>query len=148
MRPHPLPVIAALVFSIVSGPAAETLRLPVKEYRDRMKAGWIGQIAGVALGGPTEFKWKDKIIPADAVPKWQPKMINDAFGQDDLYVEMTFLRTLEEHGLNVSIGRPALILPTAVTPFGAPTTPAASTCAKASPARLQPSPIQQVPQRH
>ncbi|HPC60972.1 MAG TPA: ADP-ribosylglycohydrolase family protein [Verrucomicrobiota bacterium] len=103
MRPHPLPVIAALVFSIVSGPAAETLRLPVKEYRDRMKAGWIGQIAGVALGGPTEFKWKDKIIPADAVPKWQPKMINDAFGQDDLYVEMTFLRTLEEHGLNVSI---------------------------------------------
>ena len=80
MRPYSLPVIAVLALSILAAPAAERLRLPVKEYRDRMKAGWIGQIAGVALGGPTEFKWKDKIIPADAVPKWQPKMINDAFG--------------------------------------------------------------------
>jgi hypothetical protein len=30
-------------------------------------------------------------------------MINNAFGQDDLYVEMTFLRSMEEHGLDVSI---------------------------------------------
>jgi hypothetical protein len=30
-------------------------------------------------------------------------MINEAFGQDDLYVEMTFLRTLEEYGLKASI---------------------------------------------
>ncbi len=81
---------------------AEPLRLPVREYRDRMKAGWIGQIAGVAWGGPTEFKWKDQRIPADKMPSWRPEMINDAFGQDDLYVEMTFLRSLEEYGLGVS----------------------------------------------
>ena len=31
------------------------------------------------------------------------ELVNDAFGQDDLYVEMTFLRTLEEYGLDVSI---------------------------------------------
>ncbi len=30
-------------------------------------------------------------------------MINDAFGQDDLYVEMTFLRSMEQYGLDVSI---------------------------------------------
>ena len=28
--------------------------------------------------------------------------MNEAFGQDDLYVEMTFLRTLEQYGLDVS----------------------------------------------
>src|SRR5512139_816588 len=78
-------------------------RLPVREYRDRMKAGWIGQIAGVSWGAPTEFKYQDKIIPEEAMPRWSPKMINDAFGQDDLYVEMTFLRSMEEHGLDVSI---------------------------------------------
>jgi hypothetical protein len=83
------------------GPAVR--RLPVKEYRDKMKGGWIGQIAGVSWGAPTEFKWRDQIIPADKMPKWQPAMINDAFGQDDLYVEMTFLRTMEEYGLNCSI---------------------------------------------
>jgi len=78
-------------------------RLPLREYRDKMKAGWIGQIAGVSWGAPTEFKWPDKIIPADQMPAWKPSMINDAFGQDDLYVEMTFLRTLEQYGLDVSI---------------------------------------------
>ena len=79
------------------------VRLSVNEYRDKMKAGWIGQIAGVSWGAPTEFKWQDKIIPADKMPAWRPEMINDAFGQDDLYVEMTFLRTLEQYGIDVSI---------------------------------------------
>ena len=83
--------------------AADVLRLSVNEYRDKMKAGWIGQIAGVSWGAPTEFKWRDEIIPADKMPPWRPEMINDAFGQDDLYVEMTFLRTLEQYGIDVSI---------------------------------------------
>lgn len=78
-------------------------KLPVAVYRDKMKAGWIGQIAGVCWGAPTEFKWQDKIIPEANMPKWRPEMINDAFGQDDLYVEMTFLRTMEEYGLNCSL---------------------------------------------
>jgi len=78
-------------------------RLPVSEYRYKMKAGWIGQIAGVAWGAPTEFKFRDRIMPEDAMPKWTPDMINHAFGQDDLYVEMTFLRSLEQYGLDVSI---------------------------------------------
>ncbi len=83
--------------------AADERRLPVKEFRDRMKAGWIGQIAGVSWGAPTEFRWKDQIIPEDKMPKWKPAMINNAFGQDDLYVEMTFLRSLEQHGIDVTI---------------------------------------------
>ena len=82
--------------------AAEFRRLPVKQYRDKMAGGWIGQMAGVGWGGPTEFRWKGEIIPEDKLPKWRPPMINQ-FGQDDIYVEMTFLRTLELYGWNVSI---------------------------------------------
>ena len=68
-----------------------------------MKGGWIGQMVGVSWGFPTEFKFNGKIIPAEKVPQWKPEMVNDAFDQDDLYVEMTFLRTLETHGLEASI---------------------------------------------
>ena len=82
--------------------AVEYRRILVNEYIDKMKAGWVGQMAGVGWGGPTEFKWKGDIIPEDKMPKWKPGMINQ-FGQDDIYVEMTFLRTLEEYGLGVSI---------------------------------------------
>jgi len=87
----------------LAGSADEAFRhLPVKEYRDKMIAGWIGQMAGVAWGAPTEFRYKGRIIPVDEMPTWQPEMINNAFRQDDLYVEMTFLRSLEIHGLDVS----------------------------------------------
>ncbi len=78
-------------------------KISVDEYRDKMKGGWIGQIAGVCWGAPTEFRFCNKIMPEADMPKWTPEMINNAFGQDDLYVEMTFLRTMEEYGLDVSI---------------------------------------------
>ena len=106
LKPLPLTALVVLTFVAMLAPAsAQTIyrRLPVKEYRDKMKAAWIGQIAGVSWGAPTEFKWRDQMIPEDKMPKWRPAMINDAFGQDDLYVEMTFLRTMEEYGLDCSI---------------------------------------------
>jgi DUF1680 family protein len=80
----------------------EYRRLPVTEYIDKMKAGWIGQMAGVGWGAPTEFKFKGEIIPEDKVPAWTPQRINQ-YNQDDIYVEMTFLRTLEQYGWDVSI---------------------------------------------
>ncbi|MBN1816351.1 MAG: nucleoside hydrolase [Sedimentisphaerales bacterium] len=88
-----------------AAPAAQAnrfRRLAVDEYVDKMKGGWIGQMAGVGWGGPTEFRWQGQIIPEDQMPVWKPEMINQ-FGQDDIYVEMTFLRTLEVHGMDVSI---------------------------------------------
>ncbi|MHC4280058.1 MAG: hypothetical protein ACYSUJ_07895, partial [Planctomycetota bacterium] len=74
--------------------ATEYRRLPVAEYEEKMQAGWIGQMVGVGWGYPTEFRWLGTIIPEDKVPEWKPKMVNQ-YNQDDLYVEMTFLRTLE-----------------------------------------------------
>ena len=77
-------------------------RISIEEYRSKMKAGWLGQMAGVGWGAPTEFKFNAMIIPEDQVPSWEPKMINQQF-QDDIYVEMTFLKTLEDYGFDVSI---------------------------------------------
>jgi hypothetical protein len=96
-------ILLIAVSTVASAHAADFRRLPVKDYRDKMKAGWLGQMAGVAWGAPTEFKWKAAMIPADKMPKWVPDTINGSFQQDDLYVDMTFLRTLEVYGLDVSI---------------------------------------------
>ena len=83
-------------------PAPGERRLAVAVYRDKMKGAWLGQMAGVGWGQPTEFNWKAQIIPEDKMPPWNPAMINQ-HGNDDLYVEMTFLKTLETYGLDVSI---------------------------------------------
>lgn len=80
----------------------EYRKLSVEEYRSKMKAGWLGQMAGVGWGAPTEFRYNAEIIPEDNVPAWKPEMINQQY-QDDIYVEMTFLKTLEDYGFDVSI---------------------------------------------
>jgi hypothetical protein len=105
MRKLLLLMVLGFTFAAL-GSAAHAMRevrvLPVKEYVDKMKGGWIGQMAGVGWGGPTEFRWTGKIIPEPNMPKWRPETINQ-FNQDDIYVEMTFLRTLEQYGLDCSI---------------------------------------------
>ncbi len=77
-------------------------RISVDDYVNKMKGGWIGQMAGVGWGGPTEFGFQGRIIPYEKMPEWHPDMVNQ-FHQDDLYVEMTFLRTLEQYGFDVSM---------------------------------------------
>ena len=108
-------VMVVLLIVLLQGAGATAAEadyrtLSAAEYVDKMKAGWIGQMAGVGWGGPTElsergpreFKWCGEIIPEEEVPEWKPEMVNQ-FYQDDIYVEMTFLRTLEVYGLDASI---------------------------------------------
>jgi len=109
MKNTKLVLIALAIVIILAGCGAEKdqndkeyRRISAKEYASKMKAGWIGQMAGVGWGAPTEFKYLERIIPEDKVPQWKPEMINQ-FNQDDIYVEMTFIRTLELYGFDVSI---------------------------------------------
>ncbi len=109
-----LPVI--VVLTVVGGlgcgraslakltPGKESMRqIPVADYVDKMKAGWIGQMAGVGWGAPTEFRVQGRRSSRRTrCPQWKPAMVNQ-FHQDDIYVEMTFLRTLELYGFDVSI---------------------------------------------
>jgi len=90
--------------SCVSPSLAETpvRRLPVSEYRDKMKAGWIGKMVGCAWGAPTEFKFLERIVPEDKMPKWTDNLVNDSSGNDDLYVQMTFMESLDKYGLKVT----------------------------------------------
>ncbi|MBL8165278.1 MAG: ADP-ribosylglycohydrolase family protein [Anaerolineae bacterium] len=82
--------------------AGEFRRLPAEVYRQKMIAAWLGQMFGVSYGQPTEFRYLGRMIPEAELPPIHPGMINEAFEQDDLYVEMTFLRTLDTYGLDVS----------------------------------------------
>ncbi len=99
-------IVALIVIGVLVAPMAmaaeegQVRRISVAEYRDKMMAGWIGQMVGVGWGEPTEFHYLGRIIPEDEMPEWRPEMVN-MFHQDDLYVEMTFLRTLEEYGFDV-----------------------------------------------
>lgn len=88
----------------VFGDAAGERVLTLEEFRDKMKGGWVGQMVGVSWGKTTEFKFNDWIIPTNKVPVWKSRMVLDGgYLNDDLYVDMCFLKTLEDHGPDVSI---------------------------------------------
>lgn len=74
-----------------------------KVIRDKILGGWVGQMIGVCWGAPTEFKAQGRMLADGEVPAWNENMINDGFGQDDLYVEVPFLQALTDHGANCSI---------------------------------------------
>ncbi len=79
------------------------LKISREQFIDKVKGGWLGQIAGVTWGYPTEFHYCGKIMPESYIPQWTTAMINEGFCQDDMYVEMTFLKTLQDYGFDVSI---------------------------------------------
>ena len=97
-------LVAFLIFFLPTTFAAEPQfrRLPVKEFVDKMKGAWLGQMIGVGWGAPTEFKVKGEIISEDKMPSWKPEMVNQ-HNNDDCYVEMTFMRTLELYGFDAPI---------------------------------------------
>ena len=94
--------VALLMVGALGMATAAERRLPMDEFRDKMEGAWVGQSVGVAYGYPTEFKYKAELVPDKEMPTWRPEMVNNTFEQDDLYVEMSFISTLERRGLGVT----------------------------------------------
>lgn len=70
---------------------------------DKIKGGQIGQMVGVVWGASTEFGYKEGLIPDANIPSLNGLNYNDAFAQDDLYVEIPFIDALMKEGIDVSI---------------------------------------------
>jgi hypothetical protein len=72
------------------------------DLRDKIEGGWAGQMIGVSYGAPTEFRFRGQIIPADRLPQWKPDMVSNSLDQDDLYVDMTFAKVLDDKGIRAT----------------------------------------------
>lgn len=78
---------------------SDTLTISEEDMLNHIKGGWIGQMAGVTWGGPTEFNYRHVIIPKDKVPVWTPETINEVFQQDDLCAEVPILQCMDKYGV-------------------------------------------------
>lgn len=99
----PLAALASALFATLASPAsfaAQTVTLSRAELLDRIRGGWAGQMIGVAYGAPTEFKSNGKIGEWDL--QWRDEMLENTIHQDDLYVEMTFAKVMDDLGLNAT----------------------------------------------
>ncbi|MFB3827600.1 MAG: ADP-ribosylglycohydrolase family protein [Bryobacteraceae bacterium] len=69
--------------------------------RDKIAGGWAGQMIGVSFGAPTEFRARGVILETE-LPPWKPERVSNALNQDDLYVDMTFAKVLDDKGLDAT----------------------------------------------
>ena len=79
---------------------AETKTLSRQALLDKIRGGWAGQMIGVAYGAPTEFRSNAKILEGDL--QWKAGMLENTIHQDDLYVEMTFAKVMDDRGLGAT----------------------------------------------
>jgi len=66
--------------------------------KDKIAGGWAGKMVGVTYGAPTEFRALCKTFE-DSI-KWTPKEIKGSMWQDDIYVQLTFLMTMDQYGMD------------------------------------------------
>ena len=106
-----LPVALALILvspnQSATSPPSSSPTLPEREIsldvlRDKIEGGWAGQMIGVSFGAPTEFRFKNAIVPEDKLPKWTKDSVTNSLEQDDLYVDMTFAKVLDDKGLDAT----------------------------------------------
>ena len=86
-------------------PYGETVKMDSATLMDKIRGGWYGQTIGCTYGGPTEFKYKGGIIMEEIPIPWYDDYIYDTFIEDpglydDVYMDLTFLETMLEYGID------------------------------------------------
>lgn len=69
-----------------------------KILKDKIAGGWAGKMIGVTYGAPTEFRGLGRTFE-DSI-KWVPADVKGSIWQDDLYVQLTFLMTMDRYGID------------------------------------------------
>jgi len=72
--------------------------ISTKVLKDKIAGGWAGKMIGVTYGAPTEFRAQERIY--DDSIKWKPADIRGSMWQDDIYVQLTFLMSMDKYGID------------------------------------------------
>jgi hypothetical protein len=92
-----------IIFSVVSCKNVSTgFRILSPEVlKDKIAGGWAGKMIGVTYGAPTEFRALGKTYDDSIL--WKPSDIWHSMWQDDIYVQLTFLMTMDRYGIDAPV---------------------------------------------
>lgn len=79
-------------------PSQNFRTISIDVLKDKIAGGWAGKMIGVTYGAPTEFRAEAKTFE-DSI-KWKPSDIIGSIWQDDLYVQLTFLMSMDKYGMD------------------------------------------------
>jgi hypothetical protein len=98
-------ILLSMIFIVLStwlincsNSESEFQSISLEVLKDKIRGGWAGKMIGVSYGGPTEFGY-NSVINEDPID-WNPESLRRSIGEDDLYVQMSFMMTMDEHGID------------------------------------------------
>jgi hypothetical protein len=89
-----------ILFAIYScGTSTSEFRTITPEaLKDKIAGGWAGKMIGVTYGAATEFRAQSRIFEDSIM--WKPSDIKGSIWQDDIYVQLTFLMSMDKYGID------------------------------------------------
>jgi hypothetical protein len=87
-----------LLMSTLLFAQSKTLTINKATLLDKIKGGWAGKMIGVTYGAPIEFR--AQYATYDDSINWTPKDIRGSMWQDDIYVQLTFMMTMDQFGMD------------------------------------------------
>jgi len=91
-------LIAGIITFSCKNSTDEFRKISPDVLKDKIAGGWAGKMTGVTYGAPTEFRAKAAIYE-DSI-RWKPADIKGSLWQDDLYVQLTFLMSMDKYGVD------------------------------------------------
>ena len=91
--------------------------------KDKIAGGWAGQTIGVTFGGPTEFRYRSKIIADSIKIPWPDSLYckwwfdNKPGLYDDIYMDLTFIEVFEKCGIDAPVDSFAIAFANAKYPL-------------------------------
>ncbi len=92
-----LSAIILIALSCTNSPAGFRSITP-EVLKDKIAGGWAGKMIGVTYGAPTEFR-STGVINENPI-NWSPSDIRGSMWQDDIYVQLTFLMSMDKYGMD------------------------------------------------
>jgi hypothetical protein len=103
MKTHFLVTLLSLIllaFSCNNSPDG-VKTISTDTLKDKIAGGWAGKMIGVTYGAPTEFRAQSRMFE-DSI-KWKPSNSVESMWQDDIYVQLTFLMTMDKFGVDAPV---------------------------------------------
>jgi hypothetical protein len=88
-----------MLILIVGCKKQETKEISTDALKDKIAGGWAGKMIGVSYGAKSEFRFKGE-IKEDSI---EISKINNSIGQDDIYVQLTFMETMDKYGVDAPL---------------------------------------------
>ena len=91
-------ILLLLVLGLCSCGGQKTQTMQISVMKDKIAGGWAGKMIGVSYGAPTEFRARGTTYDKELV--WAPDRVENSIHQDDMYVQMSFMMTMDKYGMD------------------------------------------------